>query len=160
MRCLNSVGLCLLIAAFHSQALFAADETVRTPSPSLYERLGGEPAIRLVVDDFVARALTDPKVNFVRKNTPRTWEATPENVGRLKKHMVQFLCVATGSREHTYEGKDMRIAHKDMQITSAQFDALTADLTASFNQSGIAAKDQGILMAIVHSTKNFIVEET
>src|SRR6187200_384729 len=37
---------------------------------SLYDRLGGEPAIRAVVDDFVPRAANDAKVNFTRKGVP------------------------------------------------------------------------------------------
>src|SRR5262245_22064634 len=41
---------------------------------SLYERLGGEDAIKAVVDDVVARAAEDPKVNFTRKGTPKEFK--------------------------------------------------------------------------------------
>src|SRR5215471_5370525 len=53
----------------------------------LYERLGGEPAIKAVVDDFVARAAANPKVNFTRKGTTVEWEASAENAAVLKKHL-------------------------------------------------------------------------
>ena len=46
---------------------------------SLYDRLGGEPAIKAVVDEFVARGASDPKVNFTREGHPNHWNATPEN---------------------------------------------------------------------------------
>src|SRR5262245_56367433 len=65
----------------------------RKPAPpSLYSRLGGEQAVSAVVDDFVARAASNPKVNFTRQGgTGREWEASPENVARLKKHLAQFI---------------------------------------------------------------------
>src|SRR5262245_38978531 len=58
---------------------------------TLYDRLGGEKAVTAVVDDFVARAAKNPKVNFTRKGTDAEWEASQENVARLKKHLVQFV---------------------------------------------------------------------
>src|SRR5687768_1154592 len=51
---------------------------------TLYERLGGEPAVTAVVEDFVGRAAADPKVNFTRKGTPYEWQATDANVAKLK----------------------------------------------------------------------------
>src|SRR5438552_1766351 len=34
---------------------------------SLYDRLGGEKGMTAIVDDFVARVMADPRVNFERK---------------------------------------------------------------------------------------------
>src|SRR5262245_28688391 len=65
------------------------------PAKSLYERLGGKPAITAVVDDFVGRAASDPKVNFTRKGIPGAeWQATPENVAHLKAGLVDFVTMA------------------------------------------------------------------
>ncbi len=50
----------------------------------LYDRLGGEQTIQVVVEDFVGRAAGDPKVNFTRKGTGQEWNPTPENVEKLK----------------------------------------------------------------------------
>ena len=58
--------------------------------------MNSQPAIRAVVDDFVANAAPDPAVNFARKGTPREWQATPENVAVLKRHLVQFFSKVTG----------------------------------------------------------------
>src|SRR5262245_59242151 len=63
---------------------------------SLYDRLGSEPAITKVVDDFVGRAASDPKVNFTRKGAPQEWRATDENLAHLKTKLVQFLASAAG----------------------------------------------------------------
>ncbi|MDB5318412.1 MAG: Hemoglobin-like protein, partial [Phycisphaerales bacterium] len=100
---------------------------------SLYDRLGGEPAITAVIDDFVNRAAGDPKVNFTRKGTDKEWPATPENVAKLKKHLTQFVCMATGGPQK-YEGKPMKPVHAGMKITEAEFGAIAADLIASLDK--------------------------
>src|SRR5258706_4230199 len=87
---------------------------------SLYDRLGGEPAITAVIDDFVNRAAGDPKVNFTRKGTDKEWSATPENVIKLKRHLTQIVCMVTG-RPQKNEGKPMKPLHAGMKITEAEF---------------------------------------
>lgn len=44
----------------------------KTKAPTLYERLGGQPAIDAVVDDFVANVAADPRINrfFANSNIP------------------------------------------------------------------------------------------
>ena len=128
-----------------------------TNEKSLYERLGGEPALTAVVDDFVARTASNPKVNFTRKGTPQEWPATPENVTKLKRRLVTFIAEATGGPKK-YDGKDMKSAHAGMQITSAEFDALAADLSASLDKFKVPAKEKAELMAIAASTKGAMVE--
>lgn len=125
---------------------------------SLYERLGGARAIHAVVEDFVGRAARNPKVNFTRKGTSVEWSATPENVALLKKHLVQFVSLATGGPKK-YEGRDMKAAHKGMEITDAEFDALAADLKATLDKFKVPAREQKELLTIVGSTRKDIVEK-
>ena len=73
---------------------------------TLYSRLGGEPAIKAVVDDFVGRAAANPKVNFARAGSPVEWKVTDESVAKLKKHLVQLVCAVTGGPQK-YEGREM-----------------------------------------------------
>jgi hemoglobin len=131
----------------------------KEPLKPLYDRLGGETAIRSVVDDFVARAAADEKVNFTRKGIAagREWHATPENVQKLKDRLVQFLCVATGGPQR-YEGQDMRTVHKGMKITDAEFDAIAADLKASLDAHKVPSREQNELLDIASSTRGVIVE--
>src|SRR5882724_6026030 len=60
---------------------------------TLYERLGGEPAITAVCEDFVGRAASDPKVNFFRKDIPgvKEWKPSDQDLATFKKHLVQFV---------------------------------------------------------------------
>jgi hemoglobin len=123
---------------------------------SLYDRLGGEKAISKVVDDFVALGAPDPKVNFTRKGHPNHWEATPENVAKLKKRLVEFIAMAAGG-PNNYKGRDMVTAHRGMEITEAEFNALAADLSAALDKNKVPAREKAELMAAVAGTKGQIV---
>jgi len=124
---------------------------------SLYERLGGKPAITAVVDDFVGYAAPDPKVNFTRKGIPGAeWQATDENVKKLKDGLVAFISQVTGGPK-MYHGKSMKEAHKNMQITAAEFDASAQDLKKALDKNKVPADLQKELLDIVGTTKNDIV---
>ena len=135
-------------------------EPKKTPEPTagktLYERLGGEPALVAVVDDFVARGAADPRVNFTRKGSGQEWPATPGNVMRLKMLLVQFIASATGGPQK-YTGRSMPETHKGMKITDAEFDALASDLKASLDKLKVPQQEQAELMMIVGSTRSQIV---
>ncbi|MGD0462060.1 MAG: group 1 truncated hemoglobin [Tepidisphaeraceae bacterium] len=126
------------------------------PKP-LYDRLGGEQMIQVVVEDFVARAAGDPRVNFTRKGTGQEWNPTPENVEKLKKHLVQFMEAATGGSQE-YHGRDMKSVHAGMQITNTEFDAIEADMESSLSKFDVPAQERSEVMAIIEGTRKDIVE--
>jgi hemoglobin len=123
---------------------------------TLYDRLGGEAAIRSVVDSFVARAAADDTLNFTRQGTESAWEATPENVELLKTRLVQFVSQATGGPQ-AYEGQDMATAHAGMEITNAEFDRLGGHLVAALQAHNVPEPEVAELMAIVETTRSAIV---
>jgi hemoglobin len=87
-----------------------------------------------------------------------TWSATPENVAMLKKHMAQFIALATGGPS-VYQGKAIQGSHAGMKITNAEFDAAIGDLKATLDKFQIANQDQKDLLSIVESTRVQIVEK-
>src|SRR3954465_13616787 len=108
---------------------------------SLYDRLGGEKQIAQIMDDFVTRAMADPRVNWTRmgvtvggfttqRNKSVQWNATPLNVAQLKKHLVQFLSLSTGGPAF-YDGPEMKQAHTNLHITNAELAAAIGDLKAA-----------------------------
>lgn len=137
-----------------TDTLAAATDT--TPDRTLYERLGGEPAIVAVVDTFVALAAADEELNFTRQGTANEWEATPENVELLKTRLVQFIGQATGGRQN-YQGKDMGTAHAGMEITDQQFDRLGGHLGTALDAYEVPEEDKQELFAIVETTRDAIV---
>jgi hemoglobin len=122
---------------------------------SLYERVGGAPALSAVVDDFVATAAPDPKVDFTRGGT---WIASDAAVSTLKKHLVDFMAQAMGGPK-AYTGRSMKVAHAGMGITKSQFDALAGHLQAALVKNKVAAADVAAIMKIAASTAQDIVEK-
>lgn len=124
----------------------------------LFERLGGAATVTRVVDDFVALASADPKVNFTRAGQPTAWEPTPTKVALLKKRLVEFIATATGG-DLSYNGTDMVTAHRGMNISDAEFDALAADLKSALEKHAVPAREQAELMAVVNRTRSAIVAD-
>ena len=135
---------------------------------ALYDRLGAEKGLTAIVEDFVPRALQDPRVNWERLGVNRgglfhrapkdVWKGTPDNVARLNKHLVQFLALATGGPAH-YEGRQIKPVHAGMHISNPEFDAAVGDLKASLDKLKIPNQEQKELLAIVESTRPEIVTE-
>jgi hemoglobin len=138
---------------------------------ALFDRLGGEKGITAVVEDLTPRVLQDPRVNWQRKGVKRSgfpffsknsesvaWNATDENIANLKKHLVQFLVLATGGPVQ-YEGKEIKPAHAGMRIANPEFDAVLGDLKASLDRLKIPNKEQKELLSIIESTRPQIVSE-
>jgi hemoglobin len=115
---------------------------------SLYDRLGGKQAVVAVVEDFVARAAADSRINgkFARTDVPR-----------LKAMLVEQVCAATGGPV-TYTGRGMRETHDGMGVTAGEFDALVADLVATLNQFKVPTTEQQELLGILGPLRGDIVE--
>lgn len=122
---------------------------------SLYERIGGEPAIRKVVDEFVAKAAANPAVDFTRGGK---WNPTEGNVKVLKTHLVNFLGRAFGGPQK-YTGRSMKVAHAGMMITQAQFNALAADLQTVLEANKVPKAEINEIMKIAASTAGDIIEK-
>ena len=125
-----------------------------TPTPSLWERLGGENKVRKVVDDLVALAANDPKVNFDRNGK---YKLDPVKVADLKEQLVDFISAASGG-PLKYTGKSMKDVHKGMGIKTAEFDAFATDLKKALEQNGVKAADVADVLKAVEGTRKDIVE--
>jgi hemoglobin len=114
---------------------------------SLYDRLGGRPAITAVVDEFIGNVAADPRINarFARANIPL-----------LKQHLVELISAGSGGNVQ-YTGKDMRTAHEGMNISDAEFGALVEDLVRALDRFKVAEKEKGDLLAILGPMKPQIV---
>jgi len=127
-----------------------------TSNKTLYERLGGHPAIVKVVDDFVAKAASDPKVNFFRKGHPNEWKPQGDEVAVFKTHLVQFIEANIGGPKN-YQGKDMTKTHTGMQISESEWAAAAADLESVLDANKVPAKEHAELMKVVASTHDTVV---
>jgi len=122
-------------------------------SRSLYDRLGGMPAIKSVVDDFVSRVLADERVNKWFAHA----QSNPAEAAAYKSSLADFLCHNTGG-PCQYGGPDMLAAHKGRGITDEAFNAVVEDLTASLHKLNVPAREQSDLLGLLAPMKPTIVQ--
>jgi hemoglobin len=116
-------------------------------SGSLYEKLGGRPAIEKVVDIFYRKVLGDPRVAGFFGSV---------NMNLLKKKQEMFLILLTGGPE-TYNGPSLREAHAKLNIDAASFDIVTEHLRASLVEVNTPFHFVFILLARVELFRNEIL---
>ena len=138
-----------IVSAFVLTTLLTACSTMQStpPQKSLYERLGGKPAIQAVVDDFIGNVAADNRINSFFANT---------NIPRLNTMLVNQICQATGG-PCKYEGRSMKAAHAGMGVSDANFNALVEDLVKSLNKFNVPEKEKNELLTALASMKGDIV---
>lgn len=138
-----AVALCVITAS---------TGTVRAQA-SLFERLGGQPAVSAVTNGLVDRILADTRVN--------TWFAraasSPENTAAYKTKLYEFVCQATGG-PCKYTGMDMATAHRGRKVTSAAFDAVVEDLVAVLDSLRVPEPEKKELLGLLGPLKSQIVQ--
>ncbi|PYN69598.1 MAG: hypothetical protein DMD93_07035 [Candidatus Rokuibacteriota bacterium] len=129
---------------------FVACATMGDPPPSLYKRLGGRDGIALVVDDFVANMVADPRVNNRFQGMP------PPAVFKLRSNLADQICDATGG-PCSYLGRDMKATHRGMQITDGEWDATVENLVRALDKHQVGAKEKSELLGLLGPMKGEIV---
>ncbi len=120
---------------------------------SLYDRLGGVYNIATVVDDFIERVMTDPRLNA----NPRVDEAHHRvSSAGFKYLLTEMLCWAAGGPQQ-YSGRPMGDAHRHLLITEQEWQAFMEDLQQTFDKFAVPHPDQDEVKAIVESTREAIV---
>jgi hemoglobin len=116
---------------------------------SIYSRIGGEEAVNAAVDIFYKKVLSDDRVNeffdFIDM---------PSQIDKQKK----FLAMAIEGPNH-YSGKDMREAHKGMNLTEAHFTAVAENLMATLDELNVPIDLQDEILALVGSTKSDVLNQ-
>ena len=115
---------------------------------SLYQRLGGRPAIVAVVNDFVGNVARDERINRFFADT---------DITRLKRLLVQQICAGSGG-PCEYEGRSMRETHRGLGIRNRDFDALVQDLVRSLNKFGVRPREQRELLGLLGPMRRDIVQ--
>ena len=134
--------------------LLASGLRAAEPDKTLYDRLGGQPAVKAVANGLVDRILVDKRVN--------AWFAhaasSPENTAAYKAKLADFICQSTGGPCH-YTGADMSAAHRGRGVTSQAFDAVVEDLVAVLDQLKVPAPEKHHVLALLAPLKSVIVQK-
>ena len=135
----------LLLACLFLVAPVQAEE-------SLYKRLGGYDAIFAVTDDFLGRLINHPQTSkyFVGAST--------NTRQRIRQHVVDFIAANTGGPTD-YQGRGMRVAHKGLGITKAEWRVSTGLLIDTLQKFKVPKKESDELLTLVHSVEDEIVEK-
>jgi hemoglobin len=94
---------------------------------SIYDSIGGAPAVRAAVDDFYARVLADARLAPFFTGT---------DLQRLKAHQRAFIAAAVGGPE-IFTGRDMASAHAGLGIGDVDFDAVVGHLVGTLTGLGV-----------------------
>ena len=117
---------------------------------SLFERLGGEPAVDAAVDLFYRKVLQDQSIK-------RFFATTDMDDQRAKQK--SFLTLAFGG-PNDYSGKDLADAHAhlvDDGLNDTHFDAVAGHLNATLKELGVPDDLIGEAMAIAASTRDDVL---
>ena len=121
-------------------------------SASLYTRLGGYDAIAAVMDDLLPRLRSDELLS-------RFW-VSPRSLdthNRERQLAVDFIASAAGGPTF-YLGRDMRMSHKGMGITKADYAAFMRCLSATLDTFEVAEPERSKVVAFAPSLEPDIVE--
>lgn len=83
----------------------------RAGAVSHYERLGGEPGLRALIDDFVGRVVSDIMIGFMFRDVDRA---------RLARLELEHAAAHLGGPSR-YTGRPLRQAHAKHRIMGGQF---------------------------------------
>jgi len=125
-------------------------DTQATPSNTLYERIGGEPAVNAAVDIFYRKVLTDHRINRFFDNVDMEKQAAKQKA---------FLTMAFGG-PHNYTGEDMRKGHAHllkMGLDDSHFDAVVENLGATLTELNVPQELISEVVAICETTRNDVL---
>lgn len=94
---------------------------------SVYDAIGGEPALATVVDDFYLRVLADPDLSGFFAGA---------NMSRLKGKQIEFFAASLGGPE-PYVGLSMADAHRGRGIQMHHFELVAGHLTDALTAAGV-----------------------
>jgi hemoglobin len=118
---------------------------------SLYERLGGAPAVEAAVDIFYDRVLADERLKHFFLNI---------DMARQRQHQKAFLTLAFGGPS-AYGGRSLRAAHQGLVdrlgLNESHFDAVVENLAATLKGLGVAEALIGEVAAVAASVKDEVL---
>jgi hemoglobin len=119
---------------------------------SLFEKLGGQSAIELAVDQFYDRILKDDRIKHFFVDV---------NMKKQRQYQKAFLTYSFGGAEK-YGGKMLRQAHQNLVgLSGEHFDAVIENLVATLKDLGVSDETIAEVGAIAasHSTRKEVLNQ-
>ena len=137
------------------------------PDQSLYDRLGGVFAIAAVVDHF-SDAVVRNAIAGEGSANPELREWHTQKLARLpglKFMRTLWLChVAGGPFEYVgtkpgHEPTSLEVAHRELEISSEEFDAVAAELAGSLDTFEVPAREKAEVLAAFAAHKGEVTAD-
>ena len=97
----------------------------------------GRDGVGRIVDDLVDRSIADPRIAEIFKATDLV------RLRRTLKEQIGFLL----GESLDYTGRDMKSAHKDQGINTAEFNALVENLQVAMDKEAVPFRAQNQLLS-------------
>ncbi len=98
---------------------------------TLFEQIGGEPAVEAAVDKLYLRLMANEKISHFFAGI---------DMNKQRKHLESFLTYAFGGKTG-YDGRSMRQAHQrlveHLGLTDTHFDALIENIVATLRELNV-----------------------
>ena len=118
---------------------------------SLYERIGGSPAIKATVAKLYGKILSDPQLNHFFNGV---------DVERLRRSQAAFVGMAIGCpHASAHVSVDLRKVHRHLTLTDAHFDAVAAHLQNALEELSVPASMIREVLAIVETTRQHVLNQ-
>jgi hemoglobin len=134
------------LAARRSRGGGAQEDSMAT----LYETLGGAPAVDAAVDLFYRKVLSDETISHFFDSVDMERQAAKQRA---------FITMALGG-PNNYTGKDMRAAHAHLVakgLNDSHFDAVVGHLAATLQELGVGEGPIGEVKALLESVRNDVL---
>jgi hemoglobin len=115
---------------------------------AVFEAFGGAEGVSRIIDDLVDRSVRDPRLEEIFK---------PTDLVRLRRTLKEQVCFILGG-PCAYTGRDMASSHKDLGVTTAEFNALVENLQGAMDDAGVPFRAQNRLLAKLAPMKDDVVE--
>jgi hemoglobin len=119
-------------------------------APTLYEQLGGQPAVEAAVDLFYRKVLVDPRISEFFDGV---------DMDRQIAKQKAFLTMVFGGPAN-YSGKDMRVGHAHLVsrgLNDSHVDAVIELLGQTLAELGVAQPLIEKVAALANSVRNDVL---
>ncbi|WP_397382130.1 hypothetical protein [Prosthecobacter sp.] len=114
---------------------------------SLYQKLGGKPAMEAAIDAFYVKVLADDRVKHFFDDV---------SMDKQRRKQKEFLSAAFGG-PLPWTGKDMRKAHEGMGLTEVHFNAIAENLVNTLKDLKISQELIDQVVAVALTTKDDVL---
>ena len=117
---------------------------------TLFDKYGGVPTVRLIVKAFYKEVLDRPHLE-------KYFEGV--DMPRLIEHQIEFVAYALGKPKAEYPDDSLRRGHKNLRITSADFDEVANVLLSVLLHFNVERDDVNAICSVIEDKRSLIVQD-